>query len=108
VANGVVYVGSFDRRLYAFDAGTGAPQPGWPVLTGGLIGSSPAVANSVVYVGSADGNIYAYETTQGFFLWAAATGGQIFLSSPAVADGAVYVGSRDGMLHAYNLAAAGM
>lgn len=33
--NGVVYVGSFDGNLFAFNATTGALLPGWPVSTGG-------------------------------------------------------------------------
>ena len=58
VANGVVYVGSDDHNLYAFDAATGAPLR--VLLTGGPVTSSPAVANGVVYVGSEDGYLYAF------------------------------------------------
>jgi eukaryotic-like serine/threonine-protein kinase len=50
VANGVVYVGSTDGNLYAFNASTGATK--WTATAGGVIESSPAVANEVVYVGS--------------------------------------------------------
>jgi outer membrane protein assembly factor BamB len=58
VANGLVYVGSGDRNLYALNAGTG--QTLWTAATGGYIRSSPAVANAVVYVGSDDSRIYAF------------------------------------------------
>lgn len=57
VANGIVYVGSDDNNLYAFNATTGAKL--WNYTTGGAVESSPAVANGVVYVGSEDGNVYA-------------------------------------------------
>ena len=57
VANGVVYVGSYDRHVYALNAGTGALL--WKYQTGG---SSPAVANGVVYVGWEDG-VYAFGLT---------------------------------------------
>lgn len=50
VANGVVYIGSDDGKLYAFDARTGMRR--WTALTGKGIFSSPAVADGVVYVGS--------------------------------------------------------
>ena len=50
VANGVVYVGSFDAKVYALNATTGATL--WTATTGGDVISSPAVANGVVYVGS--------------------------------------------------------
>ena len=58
-ANGVVYVSS-TRRLWAFDAATGA------LLWHGEIGgpgsrySSPAVVDGRVYVGSLDGGVYAF------------------------------------------------
>ena len=58
VANGVVYVGSGDHKLYAFNASTGKPL--WTASTGDIIGSSPAVANGVVYVGSEDHKLYAF------------------------------------------------
>src|SRR5207248_602056 len=70
VAGGVVYVGSFDHKLYAFDAAggnatcTGVAQartcsPLWTADAGGfVISSSPAVAGGVVYVGSENGKLY--------------------------------------------------
>jgi outer membrane protein assembly factor BamB len=64
VANGVVYVGSEDEKLYAFNAGGcgGHPTcaPLWTATTFGAIVSSPAVANAVVYVGSGNGKLYAF------------------------------------------------
>ena len=100
VANGVVYVGSDDNKLYAYNATTGAPL--WSAATGNQIVSSPAVANGVVYVGSNDDKLYAYNATTGALVWSATTGGIIFGSSPAVANGVVYVGSEDDKLYAYN------
>jgi len=58
VANGVVYVGSDDFYVYAFDARTGTQL--WTYPTNSFIYSSPAVANGVVYIGSEDNNIYAF------------------------------------------------
>jgi outer membrane protein assembly factor BamB len=120
VANGVVYVGAADNKLYAFDAtGTndcsGKPKSCsslWTATTAGVIESSPAVANGIVYVGSGDNHLYAYDamgTTNCSGspktctpLWSAATG-NVVSSSPAVANGAVYVGSYDDSLHVYAL-----
>src|SRR5258708_6258241 len=64
VANGVVYVGSQDFHLYAFNAagcsGQAICRPLWTAQTGDYINSSPAVANGVVYIGSNDGKLYAF------------------------------------------------
>ena len=108
VTNGVVYVGSDDNKLYAFDAdGCGAAtcEPLWTATTGGDIDSSPAVANGVVYVGSEDNKLYAFDADGCGAatcrpLWTATTGGNVD-SSPAVANGVVYVGSDDNKLYAF-------
>jgi outer membrane protein assembly factor BamB len=127
VANGLVDVGSFDNKLYAFSAAagstncttTGTPPvttctPLWTGATGFSIRSSPAVANGVVYVGSADTKLYAFGAAAGSTncttsgtppvttctpLRTVATANQVN-SSPAVANGVVYVGSYDGKLYA--------
>ncbi len=124
LANGVLYVGSQDHKLYAFDqyggSGTcsGSPKtctPLWTAATGGVIGeSSPAVANGVVYIGSADGKLYAFDAAGGSTtcsgspktctpLWTGATGGAI-QGSPTVVNGVVYVGSNDYKLYAFDAA----
>ena len=101
VASGLVYVGSDDSKLYAFNAATGHLV--WTAATGGIVGSSPAVANGVVYVGSFDYKVYAFDAATGRQIWSALTGLDVF-SSPTVANGAVYVGSADGNFYAFNAA----
>jgi outer membrane protein assembly factor BamB len=118
---GVVYVGSNDGKLYAFDAAggattcTGTPKvctPLWTATTAGVVASSPAVAGGVVYVGSNDGKLYAFDAAGGAAtctgtpgvcvpLWVGATGGAVF-SSPAVSNDVVYVGSADKKLYAFD------
>ncbi len=116
VANGVVYVGSQDDKLYAFRAsgcGASACSPLWTGATGGFIFSSPAVAKGVVYVGSFDHKLYAFSASGCGAsacspLWTGATGGGIVGSSPAVAKGVVYVGSRrDDKLYAFSASGCG-
>src|ERR1035441_8293892 len=63
VANGVVYLGSADNNLYAFNAATG--QRIWTAGTYRSVLSSPAVANGVVYVGSDDAKVYAFTAVTG-------------------------------------------
>ncbi len=106
--NGVVYVGSEDSNLYAFDT-TNKGATLWKALTGGSIRSSPAVApNGVVYVGSDDGYLYAFDPSTGNKpLWTAKTGDSI-ISSPTLVNGIVYIGSWDKTLYAFNATSGGM
>jgi outer membrane protein assembly factor BamB len=68
VANGVVYVGSDDGNLYAFNArGTtdcsGSPKlclPLWQSTIGPAVDSSPTIANGMVYIASGTGTLYAF------------------------------------------------
>ena len=56
VANGVVYIGSFDSNVYALNARTGHKI--WQFATGNAIEhSTPAVYHGVVYIGSDDNNV---------------------------------------------------
>lgn len=111
VANGVVYVGSGDRKLYAFDATTGAPR--WTsVATGGSVFSSPAVSDGVVFVGSPDGKLYAFDAAGSGCsgtpvtcdpLWTATTPGLIE-ASPTVVGNTVYIasGNNDHRVYAFD------
>src|ERR1019366_33401 len=104
VANGVVYVGSGDDKVYAFNTATG--QLIWSpaiVAPAAEVAASPAVANGAVYVGAPDGRLYPFNAATGQPIWNATTG-NIINSSPAVANGMVYVGSEDGKLYAFNAA----
>ncbi len=121
VANGLVYVGSGDSSLYAFDAAgilncSGDPKscsPLWTAPTGGSITSTPAVAGGVLYVGSNDGNLYAFDALgqtncsgtpkKCAPLWTGFTVTLNGLGSPAVANGVVYEQSS-GSLFAFDAA----
>jgi outer membrane protein assembly factor BamB len=96
VADGTVYVGSFDGNLYAVDAGSGNQE--W-AFECDVVYSSPTVVDGTVYVGSWDGNLYAVDTGSGDQEWAFGTGDAV-TSSPTVAEGTVYVGSNDFNLYA--------
>lgn len=59
MAEGVVYVGSNDGHLYAFDCATGALK--WKFRTGGEVHGSPVIADGVVYIASDDGHLYSVQ-----------------------------------------------
>jgi outer membrane protein assembly factor BamB len=101
VAGGVVYVGSYDKKVYALNATTGTPV--WNYTTGGAVESSPAVAGGVVFVGSDNGYVYALNATTGAPMWNYTTPTHgVVDSSPAVAGGVVFVGTNNGYVYALN------
>jgi outer membrane protein assembly factor BamB len=93
VANGTVFVGSDDHKVYAFDSATGAQK--WAVLTNGMVRSGPAYDNGTVFVGSFDDSLYAIDASTGVVKWTVKTDGSIVFN-PTVANGTVYVSSRPG------------
>jgi len=99
VAEGRVYVGSLDDKVYCFNASTGAFI--WSYTTGDNVRSSPAVADGKVYVGSEDNNVYCLNATTGGLIWSYVTNDNIG-SSPAVADDKVYIGSWNSMVYCLN------
>ena len=57
-ADGTVYIGSEDKKVYALNGATGTKK--WEFVTGGKVWSSPAIgADGTVYVGSDDKKVYA-------------------------------------------------
>lgn len=98
VANGMVFIGSTDGRLYALNISTGKQI--WN-QTAGTQYSSPAVADGVVFIGShTDYKVHAFDGKTGKSLWNSSSTGALIWSSPVVADGRVFIGSNgnQGML----------
>ena len=86
---GLVFVGSSDGTLYAYDATEGVFQ--WRFETGNSIWATPAVADGKVFFGSMDQKVYALDLV-GQKLWEFHTGGAV-TAEPLVQDGRVYIGS---------------
>ncbi|HEU5347442.1 MAG TPA: PQQ-binding-like beta-propeller repeat protein [Ktedonobacterales bacterium] len=97
VANGRLYIGSYDHNVYCFDPKTGKKL--WSYLTRGPVLGTPTIANGTVYIGSRDGNLYALDAETGAFRWrfASSVG---FLAAPLVLDGVVYAPSQDVYVYA--------
>ncbi|WP_254807818.1 PQQ-binding-like beta-propeller repeat protein [Natronosalvus amylolyticus] len=101
VADGTVYVGSYDGSVYALDADDGREL--WDVMTDGSVYSTPTVAEGTVYVGSYDGTVYALDADDGSDVWDYTTDSW-FYSSATVADDTLYVGGGDGTVYALDAA----
>ncbi len=95
-ADGTIYVGSNDDRLYAFYYG----GLKWSCTTNGWIQATPAIGlHGTIYASSYDGNLYAVNP-DGTVKWLYTTGNNL-ASSPVVGpDGTIYVGSNDDHLYA--------
>ncbi|MBI3943414.1 MAG: PQQ-like beta-propeller repeat protein [Chloroflexi bacterium] len=99
-----VYIGSYNDKLYALDAGSGAPR--WTFTTGGDITGSPALSpdGQVVYIGSWDKQLYAIRAADGITASVPYSTGNFIPASPVVAsDGAIYVPDGGGILHVLNI-----
>ena len=91
VADGTVYAGSLDGKLYALDALTGVVN--WTFITQQKIRGSPAVDQGTVYFGSWDKLMYAVDAHTGKVRWAVGIGGEV-QTTPLIANGMVYTASR--------------
>lgn len=97
-ADGTIYIGGGDGRLYALNPLNGSPK--WTFPTGTFITSSPAIgADGTIYFGAADNRLHAVRP-DGTERWSFRVD-DIIDSSPAIgADGTLYVGSYDQNLYA--------
>lgn len=99
-ADGTIYVGSWDGKLYAVNPdGTTRwvypPSGSLPAFRG-----SPAVGpNGAVYIGCLNNRMYCI-TSGGACFYSYLTGGQIYSTPGFGADGTVYFGARNGKVYA--------
>ena len=101
LANGMVYVGSFNGRMHALDAVTGELR--WSFAAGDVIRWPAVVVQDTVYFGSKDHHVYALDAVTGALHWRYETAGELWVG-PVVADGLVYQGPGDPHLHALGAA----
>ena len=107
VADGRVFFGSDDEKVYCVDLAGGSEL--WTFNVSGAVEASPLVLAGVVYVGSQDGFLYALDARDGKLNWKYRTGGDILGSANWYRDGRsgltrILVGSYDNMLHCIDAA----
>ncbi len=105
IADGRVYVGVMNGKMYCLDASSGAQE--WVYQAGGPIPHTAAVAGGHVYFGALDGKVYALDALNGEVEWTYQTDSPIY-SAPAVVDGTVFIGSLDGYLYALDADSGGL
>ncbi len=88
-ADGTLYVGSGDRKVYALNGATG--QKRWEFQTGAEVYTAPAIGgDGTVYVGS--DRFYALNGQTGTTIWELAAGEHVSASPAIGRNGTVYVG----------------
>jgi len=109
VAGGRVYVTTDDGMIFAMNATTSLPLPGWTYSTlGSAIRSWPVIRDNVMYFGCNDDKVRALNVSSELgptLLWQFVTGGDV-VSSPCYGDGKIFLGSSsaDHSLFALNAA----
>ncbi len=90
VADGFVFIPSYDGKLYALDEYTGSLI--WSFTTGSNIVATPAVGNGIVYLSSKDFTVYALDENTGSMLWRISNVAPV-VSSPVLKDGKLFYGT---------------
>jgi outer membrane protein assembly factor BamB len=94
--DGILYLGSFDKRLYAVDAATGDvrwrsdPADNW-------FWTEPLIDGDNLYAGNMDGHVYAVDRTSGALRWRVNVEAPV-RGRPALAGGVLLAPARDGRL----------
>jgi outer membrane protein assembly factor BamB len=101
-SDGVLFVGSYDRKLYAFSVGGGL-LPSWssPTTSDKIVGS-PTVTDNLVYVGMGDKGVRAYDRKTGTESWAYTDTAYGVWASPLVIGDILYFASLDHYLYVLN------
>lgn len=103
VLDGTVYVGSFDRSLYAIPVG--AQTPSWRFEAGNWFWSTPIAVGDTLYASCLDGKLYALNAATGAQVWGAPydAGGAI-AAPPVVIGDRIVVVTKSGDVHVVSLA----
>jgi outer membrane protein assembly factor BamB len=97
IADGNVFVGSFDKHLHAIDLRTGREK--WRYETG-EVKTPAAVRNGKVYIGNLDGVLHCVDAAKGTKVWTFATPNQMEISSGvSFANGKLFFGCADESLY---------
>jgi outer membrane protein assembly factor BamB len=101
VAQGKLFIGCSDGKIYAMDALTGDKLGEYK--TGDKIWGTGAADENTLYIGSFDKNLYALNIADMSLKWKYTTQGSV-ISTPLINNGIVYFGSFDKNLYAVNTA----
>lgn len=95
VVNGVVYVSSLDKHLYAIELATGKQK--WKIKLAHMK-ASPSVKNDRIYIGDLNGKFYCVNAADGKVLWTFEAEGEIDASANFHGNNIIF-GSHDSKLY---------
>ncbi|MCA9933670.1 MAG: PQQ-like beta-propeller repeat protein [Ardenticatenaceae bacterium] len=96
---GVLFVTSMDKKVYAFDAENGDLVWDQPTELGGAIASKALVDTDLIYVTAFDGKLHAISQATGEIKWSA-EGQDWVWGAPVMEDGVVYFVDAAGNIYA--------
>ncbi|MFO0938626.1 MAG: PQQ-binding-like beta-propeller repeat protein [Gemmataceae bacterium] len=99
VVNGVVYVGSADKHVYAVDFATGLQK--WKTPLGSPVRAAPGVKDGRVYLGDVDGKFHCLDAATGKIIWSFEAKQEI-VSGCNFFEDKILFGSNDGCLYCLN------
>jgi outer membrane protein assembly factor BamB len=107
LADGVLYLGSWNDHFYAINASDGSLKWSFKNVSGGLV-AAPTVANGLVFFGTNDGHLYALNASDGSPAAGWPAGGRDIgrgIWAPVlVKDQVAYVATLEGKVYAFNIA----
>jgi outer membrane protein assembly factor BamB len=94
LANGLLYVGDLDGKLYAFEPGS-STQPLWQVPLQGQIAGAPLVTEDSLYIGTSAGKFYALDL-DGVIRATTGVEDVLLIGTPTLAGDLILVGKVNG------------
>ena len=100
----VIFV-STGNKVYAMDAATGKPAPGWePYAAGSRIWGTPLVVGDTIYITTLGHQLVALDAATGKPRWMFDKPKGALAGTPVLDNGVIYVGSFDKYLYAVDAA----
>ena len=96
LADSVIYVGAFDRNLYALNASTGAPVWQTPFTAENWFWAAPMVLDGRVFAPSLDHNLYILSAATGHLITDPVITGGAIRSEPALVGDRIIVANEEG------------
>lgn len=101
IVDGRVYVGSWDKNVYALDLQTGKQV--WSEILDDMIEASPTLVDNMVYIGTLAGTLFALDAESGSTRWTFTTGGKLVGGANWFKDSEnllrILIGSYDAFLY---------